>query len=163
MARVTLDGLKKTLAQLEGLKRGLQNRVLRPGITKAIRIVKAAMKAAAPVGKWSGPHLLKKSIDSKVATTRKGVLGIAGPRADLEGAHGKQRYVPGKIAHLIDLGVAAHALGRGSSLRKKVQLGRGHPGFAGSFFRERAWAASKGQAEAVAVAEFDAQIQKLVS
>lgn len=158
-----LQGLKEAAKALEGLKRGVRNKVLRRAVTAAARILAKAAKAAVTMRR-SGQ--LKRSMGSVVRTYAKAVVGIVGPREDFKTTWNKQPVDPAKYAHLVEEGVRPHALGKGSSLKDKYsydrktrrrllvnkanQHGRMHPGFEGRHFLKKAFDASQGAAAAKA-------------
>jgi HK97 gp10 family phage protein len=93
----------KALAKLfRELGPRVQRRALRPAVSAAATpIVKAAKAKAA---KRSG--LLKKSLGKKIKTyADKGmVIAVIGPRTGVNGEVNGKKYVPAKIAHLIEKG-----------------------------------------------------------
>lgn len=72
-----VHGAKEIAAELEKLARGAKNTVIRPGLRQAVAEIRKIAKAIVP--KKDG--FLKKGIQSKVATMkkgRKGVIGVVG-------------------------------------------------------------------------------------
>lgn len=185
-----LKGVKEAAQALEGLKRGLRNKVLRRAVTAAARVVLRSVKAA-ETRRRTGQ--LKKSLDIKVRTYSSGaVVGVIGPSRGFRIMLGKQPVDPIYYAHLVEAGVRPHALGKGSRLRDKYrakllskavydrltgqllrraqfrktfvraanQHGRMHPGFQGVRFMIRGWKASETAARDKATALIAGGIQQ---
>jgi HK97 gp10 family phage protein len=95
--KVRLEGLQEAFAALEGLKRGLRNRILRLALNEATAPMLKAAKDRAVKGKWSGSGLLKKSIGRRTKTYRRSgsVIVIIGPR--VEGFRKQHTYKPEHI------------------------------------------------------------------
>lgn len=115
-ANVKVTGDKELIARLLELEPKVRNRVLRPAVTAAARPIRAAAKASVPVRFGA----LKKSIDLKVKTYRKGVSAIIGPRSDVSYTHtdmfGRQTTVkPSKYAHLVEGGAKPHVIRMGKN------------------------------------------------
>ncbi len=167
-----ITGLADLLATLHGLKRGVRNRVLRPAIDKAVRIVAKRVKTLAPVAaqtyarrqsakeqglsaaKLNG--IVKKAITSKVIVTRAGlVIGKVGAKKGIKVrigtvTRGKNKgqpimQSPSRILHLIEKG-----------------HGGPHPAPAHSFLR-KGFDESKGEAAAAFQAAAAAGIAKMIA
>ncbi len=113
-----LDGLGALMAQMEGLKKSVQNRILRPATQKAAAVILAEAKAKVAVE--SG--LLKKSLGVKIKTFPSGVVvALIGPRKEFrkDRKTGKLKAVfkrtkvqsekfvkrrPTQYAHLVEFG-----------------------------------------------------------
>lgn len=76
--RAEIDGLPKLIRQLEGLRKGVRNKILRPAMRKSVSIVN---KAAKGLVQTNGTGQLKRSLGVKVFIGRGGaMIGIVGPR-----------------------------------------------------------------------------------
>lgn len=122
-------GSADILRKLEGLRQGTRNRITRPALNLAGKIIRDAAKATVPVRKskrgtkgkpgrfgairyYKG--FLRKSLGTITKTYRKGIMVIVGPRNEMGGQIGvvgrgrhKGRPVmedPAKIAHLVERG-----------------------------------------------------------
>ena len=69
-----IHGAREVSRALEELSRGAQNKIVRPGLTQGIAEIRKIAKQLAP--KKDG--FLKKGIQSKVATLKKGRRGVIG-------------------------------------------------------------------------------------
>ena len=69
-----VNGAKELAKELKELSRGMQNKILRPAMTKATGEIRKVAKTYVPVD--SG--LLKKSIKNKTFTAKRGAKGIVG-------------------------------------------------------------------------------------
>jgi len=69
-----IHGAREIAAELDKLSRGAKNQVVRPGLRQAVAEIRKIAKALVP--KLDG--FLKKGIQSKVATMKKGNKGIIG-------------------------------------------------------------------------------------
>lgn len=85
---------------LAGLKAGIRNRVLRSAVTKAARLVKKDIKAAAPVDSGA----MRASIDQKIITKNDRVTAVIGPRKDYVKQVGSQERKPVKYTHIFEFG-----------------------------------------------------------
>jgi HK97 gp10 family phage protein len=86
---------------LTGLKRSLQNKILRPAITKTARIAAKDMKTIAPVRTGA----LRISLSQKVKTARTGgIFAIIGPRSDYTRTARGRVYRPVRYAHILETG-----------------------------------------------------------
>lgn len=196
--KVEIFGEKELRRFLTGWTPAKQRKFLRPAVTKGTRVIAKAVKREAP----AETGLLKKSIGSKVVTYKSGtVVGIAGPRKGFKrpvvvsraAGKGEQKGSAGvrvvyrnptKYAHLVHGGTQAHALGSGSTLRRKTretarkgryvrtaeftaspgnQRGRMHPGSKPNPFIQRGFTSALPAARAVMLSEIKAQILKEVS
>jgi len=92
--------VKDLVKDLDGLKKNLQNKILRKATTKAARIFAAEEKKLVPVDTGT----LKRNIITKVKTSKKsGVFGLAGAKSvtvDFDG----QIKNPAKYSHLVEKG-----------------------------------------------------------
>lgn len=155
-----VTGLAETLATLEGIKAAVRNRILRAAVTAGARLIAKKAKALAP----RELGLLRKSIGQVVRVYRNSgvVVAVVGPRKGFrlpaKRKKGKWRETPVPpaghanplfYAHLVELGVAPHRIGKGSSTRKKTGSGRMHPGHPAKPFLTPA---ATGQAAAVGAA-----------
>ena len=118
----------------------LARRTLRRAVTAAAKPVLADMKARAPVG----TGLLRESLGTAIRSYRRGRTAVAvlGPRIQFTGRVRKKlkgdaaKAKPSNYAHLVELGVRPHAVGRGSRIlragrspgTKLKQTGGQHPG-----------------------------------
>ncbi len=81
--KAELGGLEDLKKQLDALKQGVRNKILRPAMAKATRLVlkEAKSQLKAVLRGSEGTGLLLKSLGSKVGMNRKGVVyGVVGPR-----------------------------------------------------------------------------------
>lgn len=124
-----------------------------------------------PAGTWSTGKL-KKAISSDTNNVRgsdgknvqvTGRVFVAKPKKD-------RGQNPRRYAHLVEFGVAPHAVGRGSKLKRKgrsraVQVGIMHPGHSPRPFMRPAWDAKQAEAakkiETVTREQLDKEIAKL--
>ena len=160
--RAELVGLDKFLDKLKTLKQSAQNKVLRPAVFKAARLVKDAVKAIVPVGETGN---LRRSIYATVGVEGTVVIGLTRVKRVFARTMKKQK-VKARVfyAWIVEGGARPHALGGGSSLRGRKgggQTGRLHPGFAPRHFMLRGWNSSKNEASALVLAEAAARFQKL--
>lgn len=118
--QVQVAGLRPLLRKLDDLKRGARNRILRPAIAKAARIIVKQAKRNAP--KDSGA--LRRSLTSVIRIGRKSgqIYAVIGPetgeRKDRQGSRSKTRFGkwlagqgipnrPANYAHLVEFGRAS--------------------------------------------------------
>lgn len=159
--------LADLLADLEGLKKALRNRILKRAIGAGTKLILREAKARAP--RETG--LLRKSLGRKVKVYRNSgtVVGIVGPRAGFKETvtRSRGRWLPGPVvsdpiryAHLVELGTRPHALGKGSNLRKGRQSGHTHPGAAARPFLRPAVQALGTQVRAAIAREVAAGLAK---
>jgi len=141
-------------AVLKGLPDKLRRKVLRKALEKATKPLPGAVRKLLP--KKTG--LLRKSItrttstskDLSTITARIGARHL--PTEVTRAAEGPphkhgartEKADPFYYFHLVVLGVKPHALSKGASLRKKVQSGAMHPGFAGVDALNKAMSAQGG-------------------
>ena len=122
MAAGLISGLEAALANIAELSQKLQNKGIRRGLTKAVRMQAKAVKAAMTHRPGPG-DLLRKSIAGKVRTGKNNVIvGSVGAKKGIRavvgtytrGKHkGEPKYqVPSRIFHLVEKG---HAKGGGRS------------------------------------------------
>lgn len=71
-----VNGANELAKELKELSRGMQNKILRPAMTKATGEIRKVAKTYVPVVEGSG--LLKKSIKNKTFTAKRGAKGIVG-------------------------------------------------------------------------------------
>lgn len=107
---VQLIGDKKLIKKLKGLSTATQKKIVRPSVTKAVRVIAKDAKGRAP--KDTG--LLKKSIGQRVKTYRSGnISGIVGPRSGFKRTveiDGKAVIKnPTKYSHLVEFGTSRKA------------------------------------------------------
>lgn len=167
--KATILGDKALQARLEGLKRGVRNKILRPAVSAAARPLRQTAKSNVPVRSGA----LKKAIDMKIKSGRQTVFGVVGPRSNPKvettytepGRTKARKVVPNFYAHLVEGGTRPHAVGRGSRLQnlraamkaarrgdtKRAnraathrQTGRMHPGTPAVRFLARAFASELG-------------------
>lgn len=124
-ATVKITGFKELNLNLKELEGKIQRGAMRTAMTKAARLMVAAVKRNAPVGKTG---LLKKSIKQKVTTSKKGVVTARiGPSNKVSGqvTVGKKTTTvrPAKYAHLVEFGTGS----RGSYGREGVAITPGNP------------------------------------
>lgn len=151
--RQRLRGTAEAEAVLAGLKQSARNKLLRPGVGKAARLVARAAKAAAPKGPTGQ---LKRAVGSKVATTRKGtVVGLIGARTGYRVVDERGRaHDPAKVVHIVERGRKAVRAKPGKALLLRGVPGRGGgPAFrpkvgpaAGKRFLAAAWAQTESAA-----------------
>lgn len=150
--KVRIRGLEQTLRALDGVKRGVRNRVIRAAVNAASTPVLKEIKSRVP--KETG--LLRRSIGRKMWTAKRTgtVIAIIGPRrkfrqqviAKKGWRKGKIRHSdstfsdPTKYAHLVEYGVDPHFM---------PKRGAVHPGAAPQPFVRPGWLATKGIAEAI--------------
>ena len=118
-----IEGLDPLMANLRGLPITMQNRIVRPAVASASRVILKSAKAHVPVRHGT----LRKSLGFKVKTYRASnqVIGLVGPRKETSLTEvlpkGKAiRHRPVRYAHLVEFGTAAHivaARGHGKALR----------------------------------------------
>lgn len=169
MSAVTarLEGLDGALRKLASLKAAVRNKLSRQAVNAGAKLVQAEVKARAPVGETGA---LRMSIGRKVQTYRGSgtTVGLVGPQTGFarkgKGKKSARRQTklgaklqalganPSKYAHLVEKGTRPHAIGKGSRLRKRRQIGRMHPGARAKPFEAPAY-----QATAVRAAEAVAQ------
>lgn len=146
--RGRLDGIAEARRNLQHLGEQMRKRILRKAVRAAAKLIEKAAKSHADASKDTG--LLKKSIGTVVRVYRGGdkVIAVIGPRVGFRRVIDGRVMDPTKYAHLVENGVKPHALGKGSSLRKKTQAGQGHPGFAAKPFLRPAIDGNKAAANA---------------
>lgn len=135
------DQLREILKDLRG---STQRKILRPALAKEGRIIAANAKSEVPVK----TGLYRRAISRKSKTYGEAVVEIIGPRRGVEKMVNGKRKVAAWYAHLVEFGVRPHAVGKGSSLRKGVQVGKKHPGFPGRHPLTRSYKKSLAGAEA---------------
>lgn len=187
-ASAILQGGQEFAYGLNQFRDAVKKKIVRFGVAAMARVVVKPAKALAP--RDSG--LLKRSIGvGRIKTYPSGVIFVAveprkgheqmvqrkvfGTATYSEGWKGKVVHLtrnqfanPRKYAHLVELGVAPHSLGKSTRLRtnltkfKKItgggtyQGGASHPGFAGRFFLKRALETSRTQA----IAAFEQKLRE---
>lgn len=169
--KIELAGLKETIAKLEGVKQGMQNRVLRPAMNEALTPIVQAVKAEMP----SSSGLAKRSIKKKVVTTKAGkvvgLVGATGKKAQqVTRPDGSTVYEdPSKILHLIEGGRKA-VQARGGAGKSVLSSGKGGKVYgttvraaAGKHPLAKGWASSKAQAEAIFIRRAQQEIAKLAA
>lgn len=115
--KMELGGIKDALKSLDGLKRGVQRRILRAAVTEASAPILQSARGHAP--KRTGTF--KRSLGKKVKTYSKSgtVVAIVGPRKGYKTQTGITRKGkeifedPTKIAHLLEYG---HLVVRGGKV-----------------------------------------------
>lgn len=134
MAGVKLEiDLRPLLRALDGLDKRLRKKGLRAAVFAASKPVLDQAKAGAKRVQETGN--LWKSLGRKAKVYPSGVaVAVVGPRTNFR----FQYSLPGRLkpvtrwaakyAHLVEGGARPHAVGRGSSLRRRSQSGRAHPG-----------------------------------
>lgn len=156
-----LDGMADVLARLKNLKESARNRVLRPAVAKATRLLAKRAKQTAPIGPT---RLLRKSIGAKVKVYRLAVVGVIGARTGFRTVINGRPVDPTKYLHLAELGRKAISVIRKKALARGGEFfGRKVAAARGSRFLERAWAAGKAEAAAVITAEVAAGLEKLAA
>jgi HK97 gp10 family phage protein len=127
-----IDGLGPMLRQLDRLKRGTRNKILRRAVSKASRIVLKAAKANCP----QDTGALKRSLDIKLATYENGVVGVIGPSMAVVKDRKTGQMVqtrlgkwlaqnnlanrPEYYAHLVEFGTRPHSVASGDRLGRTV-------------------------------------------
>lgn len=152
-----LTGLDEFQRVLKTLPGSVQKRVLHPGMRKATSIVNKSAKAGAP--RRSGQ--LYRSLGAKVKTYPSGVtVGVVEPRPGFKIAgKGGKNIDPRRYAHLVERGVKAHAVGKGSSVKKKSQSGKMHPGARAQPFLMPAFTMNQTRI----VAAFEDELEKMLA
>ena len=125
---VKVTGYKQAKLNAAELVDKIGRGAMREALTKAARLMTAAVRANAPVG---ATGLLKKSIRQKVITNtkRQSVAAFIGPsnnvsgQVDRFGTGNIQTVRPSKYAHLVEFGTAS----RGSYGRDRVTISPGNP------------------------------------
>lgn len=157
------DGLEQFADRLKLLKATLQKRVLRSAMRKSASVVNKAAKANAP--KRTGQ--LRRSLGVKVKAYPSGVvIGVVEPRAGFRvpagNTNGKPKFIdPRFYAHLVEGGVKPHAVGKGSSLRKRSQGGKLHPGAPAQPFLRPAFESNTARIVEIFGDEIDQALAKL--
>jgi HK97 gp10 family phage protein len=88
-ANLTLGGLAPLTTRLESLRKGAQNKILRPAVLDGAKVFRDGLKDSAPVmsitsaGK-KGQGILKQSMVATVSTKGGVVVGRAGPNKDVK-------------------------------------------------------------------------------
>ena len=121
---VKVEGFQVAKLNVSALEKQITRGAQRVALTKAARVMTAAVKSKAPVGRTG---LLKKSIRQKVKTNvrRATVTAWIGPSNNVIGTDpltGK-KIRPAKYGHLVELGTAS----RGVYGRKGVMMTPGNP------------------------------------
>lgn len=100
-----IHGAKSLQKELQDLSRGMQNRILRSPMRKAVAEIRKDAKKFVPVESgW-----LKKSIKSKVFTTKRGSKGIVGrvgvfvPKQETR-PNGRKMVHPARVASTLEYG-----------------------------------------------------------
>ncbi len=158
--KAKIDGLAPLLRRLENVKRGTRNKILRPAVTKAARIVNNAAKTAVKPGKTGRQKtrngILKKSLGVKIASYETTVIGVIGPRKGFKTQVGVRTRGgtksnvgdpiyedPANIAHLVEYG-----------------HGGPHPAPPHPFMRP-AWENSRSEIKATMASDIQAGLEKL--
>jgi HK97 gp10 family phage protein len=138
---IALTGDDAVAKMCEDMPPAVFRRISRSSALKAMRPVAKAAKANAKAHRRTGQY--EKSIGVKTKTyKRSGTVWVGiGPRHGyrvettvtriLNGKEIKETRAvdPTKYAHLVELGTQPHSLGKGSNIRKGIQIvGRQHPG-----------------------------------
>lgn len=126
--KAAILGDKALQVRLEGLKRGVRNKILRPAVSAAARPLRQTAKANVPVRSGA----LRKAIDMKIKSGRQTVFGVVGPRSRPQvlmmyaepGRRTARKVVPNFYAHLVEGGTRPHAVGKGSKLRKRGTIAK---------------------------------------
>lgn len=138
--KAKVEGLEALQKRLTQFKQSARNRIVRPGVAKAGRILAKAAKQLAP----RDTGLLKRSIGSAVRTYKSGyVLAVIGPRRGF-----RQQVIRGGKPQMADPVNYAHL----------VEYGTAHSP-ARSFLRA-AWDGSKKEAQEIIIAEIKKGIDK---
>ena len=146
-------------------------RICRAAMVKAARPCVAAAKRLAR--RESG--LLAQSIGAVVRQYKnsKFVVGVIGPRKEIEGTWKGRRRVPTFYAHLVEFGARPHAIGSGSVLERRStrrgkpvvlgpgpQHGRQHPGAKAHPYLRPAFDANRATMEAILAQELAAGLKR---
>ena len=168
MGVIRTDARARAVAPRRG-KRAAKGKTA--GKTKGTSLRSERPSGGWPKGTWSTGRL-KKSIVSETTNVR----GADGKNAQVAGrvfvskSKKDRGRNPRRYAHLVEFGVAPHAVGKGSKLKKRGrtkanQRGIMHPGHAPRPFMRPAWDTKQGEAakkiETVVRAELDKEIAKL--
>ncbi len=166
------DGLEETLKAMKVLDATVRTKTVKQGSRIAMNRVVARARQLAP--KETG--LLRKSIGLRQKSYRKGAVTstVVGPRRGFasqvevtlpDGSKVTRRRDPQFYSHLVEFGVQAHSLGKGSRIRKNIDKGgQRHPGVPAKPFLRPAWdseadklpnAIAEGIQQAVKKAGFD--------
>lgn len=143
--KVTLTGDRAIASYLRALGPKLSRGPVRRAITQSGQAISKASKAIVPVETGA----LKRALSYKVKAFRngQGYYALVGARKDVResGTRPSKKYsrfavrkskrsraagwiIPHKYLHLVHGGTRPHAVGKGSSLRRGVQVGMMHPG-----------------------------------
>lgn len=114
---ITVTGGEAVAGKLATLSKTLRNRIIRKAVGAGGAILRNAARTKA---KARGYDVIAKSMGKKEKTYRGGVTAVSviGPRGDYArpvqrtGRRKQQIERPAKIAHLVELGVAPHAIGK---------------------------------------------------
>lgn len=119
MIAFTIEGDKRLLKKLERLKKSAQKKIIRRGVTAAVRPIRMQAKSDAP--KETGQ--LKKKLTVKVKAYKSGnVFGMVSVANEKDAATGRR---PSKYLHLVTLGTKPHAI---VPRKKKLLVGTSKTG-----------------------------------
>jgi HK97 gp10 family phage protein len=163
----TVEGMGATLQRLKAL-RGRGRTIQRNALRKAGRLVRQSAREhldAQMDQSDESSGLLRRSLWVIVKTYGNSVMAIIGPKTGMKqevaGRNKKKRLEdPAKIAHLVEFGTQPHALGKGASLRKKIQHGDMHPGAQAKPFMRPAWDETQAQVRGLIEREVAAGLEK---
>jgi HK97 gp10 family phage protein len=99
MAESLVIGTEELIKSLDGLAQKIQNRILRQAITQGCNVLKRTAKELAPIDTGT----LRKSLVSKVKTSKNNTTGKIGGSPDKVTVDGKQ-HVAWRYLHLVELG-----------------------------------------------------------
>ena len=123
---------KEPFQVLEGMKRGLQTKILRKSMRQGVKILVPAVKTAAP--KLTGA--LRVSVGALVKGKGMRVLGMVGSKTKYMRTKDGKKIQPSKYFHLVNAGTKT----------RTTKDGRNRGKVTATFFLNKVWTANKGRA-----------------